>query len=384
MKTLITYIIRRNNLNLVIVFFTCLLFSLNSFSQKIQTSLTETWKNENWENTNKTSSTYDGNGFLIYSLSQIWEINSWKDNTQSFYTNNLDGSASQMISQLWNSETNVWENTLKVNYTYNAAKKILTSESEFWMGTDWMPIVKQTNTYDNNGLLTNILSQNWDFISSWNNVSQSIYTNKDKGIVSQIITQLWNLNVWTNSTRITFSYTASDKVETSITEKWSVANWINFSLDTNSYNGSGFLINSLSQDWIKNTNEWKNSSQYNYTYNSENGNPMQIISQTWDEIGSLWNNDSRTTLTYAPLGITVPVFENSIVAYPNPAQEVIMIETNGYEQNLAYYIIDQTGRQFMNGILIKNKNLLEINQLASGLYFIQIGQNKKTIKMIKK
>lgn len=79
---------------------------------------------------------------------------------------------------------------------------------ETWNAGNWVGSVKQTNTYDVNGYLTNGLTKNWDIPSStWINDSQSNYTNNTDGSINQIINQSWNTGIsqWTNSERTTFT-----------------------------------------------------------------------------------------------------------------------------------------------------------------------------------
>lgn len=384
MKTQITFKTIRRSFGTLAMLLACLLSGFNSFSQKIQTSKTETWKNEKWENLAQTNYTYDGSGFLVHNLSQSWDVNSWKDNFQSDYYNNSDGTVNQMTSQLWDTETSAWLNTQRVSYTYNAAKKVVLSVSEFWISTNWQSFLKQTNTYDGNGFLTKNLSQMWDFLTPWKNTSQILYTNNPNGTPYQTVLQYWNgVNAWNDSNRTTHTYTATDKVSTAITETWATPNWVNLNKETNTYDGSDYLTKSLSQDWVVSPEGWKNESQSNYT-NLGDGTPVQIITQTWDNTGSAWKNSLRMTFTYAPLATNNAVFKKGYAIFPNPAQDRITIKTNSDIRGLTYLIYDQTGRQFLNGTLNMEETVIDVNRLATGIYFIQLGQNKgQTVKMTK-
>ncbi|PWA04361.1 T9SS type A sorting domain-containing protein [Flavobacterium psychrotolerans] len=385
MKTQITYKTIRRSLGTLAMLLGCLLSGFNSFGQKIQTSTTETWKNENWGNLAKTNFTYDSNGYLVHNLSQSWDINSWSDNSQSDYINNLDGTVNQMTSQLWDTEANAWLNTQRVSYTYTAAKKVMSSVSEFWIATNWQFYLRQTNTYDSNGYLTKNLSQMWDYLTPWKNTSQTLFTNNPNGTPSQTVFQSWNgVNAWNDFERITYTYTATDKVLTAITETWATPNWVNLNRETNTYDGNGYLTNSLSQDWVVSPNGWKNESQTNYT-NLGDGTPAQIITQNWDDTGSAWKNSLRITFTYAPLAVNNAVSEKGFAIFPNPAQDRITIKTNNAIRGITYLIYDQMGRKFLNGTLNLAETVIDVNQLATGIYFIQMGENKEqTIKMMKK
>ena len=379
MKT-ITFGTGQSNFGAAILFFICFLSSLNSRSQKIQTSLSETWKNETWENLSQTFYTYDSNTYLIHDLTQDWDT-SWKDAFQTDYTNNPDGTAQQSISQSWNTGTVAWENLQRTTYTYTAAKKVLTSETEIWSDPDWMLFLKETNTYDGSDYLINSLIQNYDFISPWKNSYQIIYTNNPNGTVSQDLSQSWNVSTWDNTERTTYTYNGT-KTIMSISEIWTGTIWENASKDTYDYDGSGYLIHVLSQNWV--SGDWKNDTQALIT-NYGDGNPHQIISQDWDDTGLVWKNVARITFTYTSLAVKEHAFEKSFAVYPNPAKDIITIKTNDNSLGLKYWVTDQMGRQSLNGTITERETVIDINQLASGVYFIQMEQNKnQTIKIVKK
>lgn len=380
MKTKITFAISQHHFGTLMLFFIFFLSSLNSMGQKIQSSLSETWKNGAWEYLSQTIYTYDGNQYLIHDLTQAWDT-SWKDSFQTNYTNNPDGTVQQSISQSWNTGTVSWGNLQRTNYTYTAAKKQLTSESEIWFEPDWMFFIKETNTYDSSDYLINDLSQTYDFISPWKNANQTIYSNNPDGTVNQALLQTWNINVWNNTNRITYTYSGS-KLVISLSEKWNGTIWENDSKETYNYDSNGYLINSLSQNWV--LGAWKNDSQANIT-NYSDGSPYQIVSQDWDDVAMDWKNVARITMTYSSLSVKDNFFNESFTVYPNPAQEKITIKTNDTNRGQKYWVTDQLGRQFLNGTITDLETVIDVNQLAAGIYFIQMGQQhkKQTIKMVK-
>ena len=379
MKTTITLGAGQNNFGLAALLFICLLSSLNCFGQKIQSSLLESWKSENWENLSQTLYTYDSNTYLIHDLTQDWDT-SWKDASITDYTNNPDGTAHQSISQSWDSGTSTWNNLLKVLYTYNAAKKVLTSESEICVGPVWMPYLKQTNTYDGSGYLTNSLYQKWDFVSSWNNLSQTIYTNNPDGTVSQNLRQSWNVSIWDDTDRTTYTYNGT-KIIMSIYEIWTGTIWENTFKETYDYDGSGYLSHMLSQKWV--LDDWKNDYQA-FISNYGDGNPYQIVSQDCHDSDQVWKNVDRITFTYTSLAVKEQVFEKSFAIYPNPAQDKITIKVTDDSLGLKYLVSDLVGRQFLNGTITDRETVVGIDQLATGVYFVQVGQNKnRTIKIVK-
>jgi len=281
---------------------------------------------------------------------------------------------------LWNTTSNGWEKSVRTTYTYTAAKKVLTAESEFWYDPDWMPTSKQIYTYDGNNYLTKVLTQTYDFISPWKDISQITHINNLDGTVSQSVIEAWDVNAWKYRTRITYTYNNS-KLVTELTEKWFSTGWENFTKETSDYDSSGFLTHTLSQNWI--AGSWKNAEQFNIT-NYPNGAPYQIVSQFWNS-SDLWENTYRTTFNINALGVDEHGFEKSFTFYPNPAQDKITIKTDDNNMGVKYVVTDQLGRQFSNGTITDQETIIDVDQFSNGIYFIQIGQNKnKVFKMIKK
>lgn len=75
----------------------------------------------------------------------------------------------------------------------------------------------------------------------------------------------------------------------------------------------------------------------------------------------------------------------TINVYPTMASDKINIVTNKAFQNPEYKIIDQQGHVIATGIMRESQTVIPIDQLASGAYFIIVGQkeNQSTKRFIK-
>lgn len=70
---------------------------------------------------------------------------------------------------------------------------------------------------------------------------------------------------------------------------------------------------------------------------------------------------------------------------PNPAENIIQIETPNLLYNLTYRISDVAGRMVLNGKLNSPAMLIDISILPPGVYFVSVGElNSKHHKLIKK
>ena len=383
MKSKTTSYFRNRNL---IQFFIGILFltGINSTAQNIYSVLNESWISSDWQKETQTLNTYDSSNYLTNSLTQTWvsSSGSWENSLQINYTNNPDGTANLSVMQSWDSGSSSWNDVQQSMYTYNAAKKVLTHTSQIWVGY-WLNSSKTTNTYDGSGYLINTLNQNWDYITAtWKNANQTNFSNNPNGTVNQSVKQIWNAsNVWVNSERISYTYTAGNKVLYAITEIWGGINWLIDSRETNTYDASGYLINSLLQQWSGFSAVWINDTQSIFT-NTPSGTPTQIVTQTWDTNTSTWNNATRITFGYT-LGISEFAQERGFVLYPNPSTDLITVKLSD-SFSAAFSITDQTGRIVKNGELNSETTSLNIGDLAKGVYFFRIGKTQKSyLKFIK-
>jgi len=84
------------------------------------------------------------------------------------------------------------------------------------------------------------------------------------------------------------------------------------------------------------------------------------------------------------LGVTNATNSSVINFYPNPATDFITVNTEANRIGATYSIKNITGKQLLTGLLTSEKNIIDINILEAGMYFIIIGdKERQTIKFIK-
>lgn len=364
-----------------------LLFSAYYTSaQTVKAMLTESWENGAWSNYARATNTYDGNNYQNATLYQSWtsDTNSWDDSFLISYNNNVNGSVRQSLTQMHNEQTGTWENFKRITFDYNTAAKVTLEVTEMWARDQWQNVSQRINDYDVRGNLVKTTYETWDAeTNSWKNETLTTYTNNANGTVAQALVQFWSRTepVWNNSEKKTYTYNASDKQLSMLTQVWLVGNWADFSRETNNYDSNGRLINALSEIWVPMLGQWRNDTQYNYANNS-GGTISQSVTQFWNSNG--WNNELRFTFTYNLLATTGFDAAKGFRVYPNPTQDSLTIASPDLLPGLNYSIADQTGRSFLKGTLSGFETSVDVKALASGVYYIQIGQQKQhTIKMIK-
>ncbi|MCF8461343.1 MAG: T9SS type A sorting domain-containing protein [Flavobacteriales bacterium] len=79
--------------------------------------------------------------------------------------------------------------------------------------------------------------------------------------------------------------------------------------------------------------------------------------------------------------LTTNTISNKISIYPNPANNIVVMEVKEFTDNLAYALTDPTGKQVMTGSLPSKNTQIDISQLAAGVYTLQVGEQK--VKLLK-
>jgi len=74
-----------------------------------------------------------------------------------------------------------------------------------------------------------------------------------------------------------------------------------------------------------------------------------------------------------PVNVKEEVYAKEYLLFPNPAGNEIYLKTNQTNLGSEYHIIDQLGRKLLTGKLNAQITTIDIQQLKSGVYFIQIG-----------
>ncbi|HSY60985.1 MAG TPA: T9SS type A sorting domain-containing protein [Cytophaga sp.] len=125
-----------------------------------------------------------------------------------------------------------------------------------------------------------------------------------------------------------------------------------------------------------------------------------VVAMYSDKKGNLFAgglfNDATTNIPFVaeytaasgtmPTAITAATYTNgTIKIYPNPAQDVVTVDVTSDLIGTAYYIYDARGILQASGILAVGSSRLSIENLSTGLYFIQLGDlSNNAFKLVKK
>lgn len=153
--------------------------------------------------------------------------------------------------------------------------------------------------------------------------------------------------------------------------------------------------------WIVNTDMngnilWEksyggSSDDYAYTIckTNDNGYVISTTSNSSDhDVITTSNNDYNAwifKLTPSSVtGIQESTLSNSFSIYPNPANNIIHINTSTSLTNESYNIVNTLGQTVLDGKLENEHSIINIETLQSGIYFLQLGDKKsQSYKIIK-
>jgi lysophospholipase L1-like esterase len=107
------------------------------------------------------------------------------------------------------------------------------------------------------------------------------------------------------------------------------------------------------------------SGKYKVSIKLSAANETRIVSQELDVV--------LTSVT--------PIHSNNIKVYPNPAFDVIQLETDNIEKNATYTITDLSGKLLLKGQIQNGNGKINIARLSKGTYILAIGIEQ--VKVIK-
>ncbi len=137
-------------------------------------------------------------------------------------------------------------------------------------------------------------------------------------------------------------------------------------------------------DPCEGVSEWSN--QINYSVGDRvtyQGNLFVRTSTGWDDLGAC--GVQRAALALPPDGSTVLPKEFTIVAYPNPAKDKLNIEINNLINSSYQLSLKDMNGRVLKTIIVnslpgeKGVQQLDVSNLRSGVYFVQIKNAEKTL-----
>ena len=149
----------------------------------------------------------------------------------------------------------------------------------------------------------------------------------------------------------------------------------------NTSTGAGLIGTGIWQSWMATGSDWcQFIIPINYT-TSDLGRIVTIELQNYGGSNSTVLVDDLN-LNFGTANIDEVPVDNQISIFPNPAKDHVTI-TFTEEINDTYNLYDNLGRILISNEFSGNEFNMDLSGLSSGNYFVQIGQLRNPIKLIK-
>jgi hypothetical protein len=358
--------------------------------------------------------TFDASGKKLQSTWYSWDTDvfDWGNQIKTdFEYNNLDSLAWTYTTK-WNKQTEQYDSTAKVHYTYqpggklqqtiewepdesalvlypatkheyeynNSANKILDSKSIYNPNTGiWYPVVKGEFEYDfNNKKIKETYYEYNETTEYWMPKEMYDYAWNSAGLMTHYAEYRINEDtIWATKRKQEMEYSDSYKI---LKENYYSGNneggWTWNGKREYLYSGQDLLTEITLSEWNEAAGDWKLLNQYKYVYDS--------LSRTYNKSYYTWINILHrlelTTRDYyyysenQSVGIAEQK-EDMFLIYPNPASEILNLRSGDFGFNTTLLeIFDYNGRKLLERtVAAGNKNTeIDVSSLKNGFYLTRI------------
>lgn len=322
-----------------------------------------------WAYSRKVESTFDANNNMTRQIDYQWidSTGVWMAMDRSEYTYNSGGNLSLYIEYNWNVAENRWIECAKEEYTFNTIGKWITRTEYYWddRSNAWLAGYKSDFTYDSRGNLSEYCDSGWDAES----------------------------NQWVGQNKIVYTFDANNRAEQYFEYSWDIASavWILNYRDVSYFDDSGNMIR-IDGYLNDSTNQMVLTYRSEYTYdNAFAGNDLilpelyfqnEYFTHKLVDIVGWYRNDStsqwvplqRERFLYSEININ-SISEtgfSKIRIFPNPATDVIILESDDPFETSRFELTDMQGRKVVSEMLDGTRSQISVAELSNGIYLYQI------------
>jgi len=327
------------------------------------------------------------NGLLQSSFrySYLSDNDTWEPVERTFYEYNEYGKDTLTVIQRWHSGTGTWINEYKIRTYYNEKKNpgdLIWSEWDT-LSQNWVYQGGAHYLYNADNLLSLIVYDAYnEQENQWHFYGKTIFSYNISGQVTERLYQLLDSGEWVNRRKYVFDYEEL-KNETTRYEWDTIAGmWQPVSRDIYSHNTDSTLL-------IHQTDVWDSLiQQLAPLYRTVDEfdvrrNITREKREHWVMSTETWITDYQADYFWSPFRtLQVPEFEKSkFRVYPNPATSVLnIILPEGYSpRNTTLELVDINGQVLLRASPESFSLQLDIKQLKSGIYFVNIHNGKTLI-----
>ena len=214
----------------------------------------------------------------------LWN-NAWVVDSRSTASFDGQGRVTSILTEEWDAGGSVWANSGLIEFVYSSADWPDTMTTYFWSTTfdTWDPINRTAYQYDGLG---NVLVQTTQEHTTavWQNFTRNSWTRDGLGKPIEQTNEIWSSGVWNNSTRTVFNFSGDQLMDAE--EYFWIGSWSLLGRSLYTYGPDG-ETEELQQSW--NGSFWTDTQRYTTTYSS--GLPSEYLYQVWT--GTMWVDQNR-------------------------------------------------------------------------------------------
>jgi hypothetical protein len=181
-----------------------------------------------WANSLRIERTFDGNGNVEIILISSWEDGDWEPLGQTTLSYDDDGNVTERVTEGWDPDGEQWIPGQRTENTYDGDGNLTEKLEQVWLG-DWVDDRLTMNTYDSEGLLEQTIVQsrpNSPFSLDLENDTRTTYTRDGNPVVETAIEDTWDGASWIQAARTTSQFNSDNLPTEQIEDTWSGANWV--------------------------------------------------------------------------------------------------------------------------------------------------------------
>ncbi|MEO1031027.1 MAG: T9SS type A sorting domain-containing protein [Bacteroidota bacterium] len=342
----------------------------------------DSWNGSSWDPFISIDYTFNSNCLPILG---IQEASSGQLSGRLTWQYNEDDLVVEFLTETWNSVAMTWENLLLVTSTYSNNNQNVEVLSHDWIIDQWVPNGRTLLSLNaEGGLIENIEQNISDDNSFYINSNRTVYTYQN-GLPIEEIEYEWDVvaGVWLNLGRSTHFYNPNNDIEAIISETWSVNQWIESSEQEYTYNSENQVVQWQMNVWDSNSFSYMPNGRWTYS-NYSGEYPQTILYQSW--IGGAWISFNREERVYPDCLETLSSNEfdsQDLRVYPNPFKEMLKLDVSQQIELQSITVYDITGKSVFHSS--ENLRQLDLGHLEAGTYILslQTETEKTTFKIIK-
>lgn len=274
-----------------------------------------------------------------------------------------------------------WYNKSIQTYTYNADDKIEDILTQKWEDTVWVNDKKETYTYSGN--VTSILYSEWN--GAWD--SKELYTITYSSNDYEILKQVMTAGTWTNKNRIKVTLNENHAILKEVSYEWTWGDW--YEGDVTDYVYEGLVYTSIhvsrngGEEFL--TIDYEYDDHGNAIHAKVNVLPSQLLgykpvvympyadntkSKKIKVIPDGWGYPEEIRMNYDEIFLsTNELTQNTAFnLYPNPANDMISVDGEGFEKAEIYNIAGQKVMESSNA-------QIDVKALQAGVYMVKVFGN---------